>query len=92
MYSTIDSSAIGSIEGPINVDFTPPVGKRAKIASGSGSTFQFDGIKVARPATRRSTWTAKSDTKKDMAELFKRLGKEFEAISKTCEEIAEAAN
>jgi hypothetical protein len=87
----MDSSAIGSIEGPINIDFTPPVGKRAKTASGSGSTVQFDGVEVTRP-TRRSTRSAKSEVKKDMGELFKRLGQEFGAISKTCEEISEAAN
>ena len=89
-YSTVDSSAIGTIEGPINVDFTPPVGKRAKTTASTGTMFHFDGVEVTRPATRRSTQTAKSDAKKDLGELFKHLGQEFKAISKTCAEISEA--
>ena len=87
----IDSSTIRSIGGPINVDFTLPVGKQTKTALGSSSTIQFDRVKVTRP-TRRSTWSAKSDVKKDMGELFKHLRQEFDAISKTYKEIAEAIN
>ena len=91
-YSTINSSTIGLIEGPINVDFTPLVGKWAKMTSSIGSTFHFNRVKVTRSATRRSTQITKSDTKKDMGELFKRLGQEFKVILKTCTEILEAAD
>ena len=74
------------------MDFTPPVGKRAKTTPSTSSVFHFDGVKVTRPATRRSMQTAKSNTKKDLGELFKCLGQEFEVILKTCTEISEATD
>ena len=92
-YSTTDASAIGSIESTAGFDLDPPqpAGKHQKSASGSSSQVRFDGVAVplAR-ATRRSVRTTKANSKKDIHELFKRLGQEFGAVAKTCEEIAEA--
>ena len=102
-YSTTDASSIGRIEilGS-DVDTAQPSGERHKSSSGT-SQVRFDGIMVpagppAPPArkTRKSTRTAKVNEKKDMRELFERLGQEFhttakanEAAAKTCEDIAE---
>ena len=95
-YSTTDASSIGRIEilGS-DIDTAQPSGKRHKSSSGT-SQVRFDGIMVppgptappARP-TRKSTRTAKVNEKKDMRELFERLGQEFGAVAKTCEDIAE---
>ena len=102
-YSTTDASSIGRIEilGS-DIDTAQPSGKRLKSSSGT-SQVRFDGIMVppgptappARP-TRKSTRTAKVNEKKDMRELFERLGQELsaaakahEAASKICEDIAE---
>jgi hypothetical protein len=40
--------------------------------------------------TRKSTRSAKASSKKSAHELFERLGQEFRAVAKTCEDIAEA--
>jgi hypothetical protein len=79
-YSTINSDVIGTIEGPIDIDFesAPPAGKRVKTAQ-SG---EFDGVVLTR--------TAKVPAKKGTRELFKKLGQQFGAVAKTCEEIADA--
>lgn len=83
---------------PIDVDTetAPPAAKRQKTASGSSSRVRFDGVEVnnksnpAPKATRRSTRAAKANSKSDVGELFGQLAKEFQAMSKTCEKIAEA--
>ena len=88
-YSTTDASSIGRIEilGS-DIDTAQPSGKRHK--SASTSQVQFDGIMVpATRATRKSTRTAKANSKKDMHELFEHLGQELGAAAKTCEDIAE---
>ena len=87
-YSTTDANPIGLIE-PIDdadADFAQPLGKRAKTASAGSSHVRFDGVHIPRP-TRKSTRATKANSKK---ELFARLGKEFSAIAKTCEEISGA--
>jgi hypothetical protein len=54
---------------------------------------RFDGV-VLTPnppqASRYSTRAAKVNSKKDVSELFQRLGQEFQAVTKTLEEIAGA--
>jgi hypothetical protein len=92
-YSTVDSTAIGTIDGPINIDFgsAPPVGKRARTATSKGASVRFDGVLLTR-ATRQSTRSAKAAAKKDVGELFKQLGRQFGEVAKTCEDIADAMN
>jgi hypothetical protein len=77
------------------IDTAQPSGKRHKSSSGT-SQVRFDGVMVppappAPPAraTRKSTRTAKANGKKDMRELFERLGQELGAAAKTCEDISE---
>jgi hypothetical protein len=94
-YSATDTSTIGRLEIIGSDNDTPqPTGKRHKAFSGASSQVRFDGIvvppaPVIRP-TRKSTRTAKANSKKDLRELFERLGQEFGAVAKTCEDIAEA--
>jgi len=81
----------------VDVDTEPaqPVGKRLKSASAGSSRVRFDGVEVQGKtspplkAIRRSTRSARANSKKDVGELFGQLAKEFQAISKTCEEIAD---
>ena len=69
-----------------------PQGSSKRQITGS-SQVHFDSINlppnVARP-TRRSTRTARVNTRKNVGELFQRLGREFQAVAKTYEEIAGA--
>lgn len=72
--------------------FNSPQGSSKRQIMGS-SQVHFDSIiltpNVARP-TRRSTRTAKVNTRKNVGGLFQRLGQEFRAVAKTYEEIAGA--
>jgi hypothetical protein len=43
-------------------------------------------------ATRKSMQATKANSKKGMSELFKQLGQEFQAVTKTCKEILEVLN
>ena len=90
--STTDVSSIGRTQ-TVSVDFGPaqPSEKRYKAASGGPSRVRFDSITVlpASRATRNSTRAAKANSKKDIHELFERLGHEFGAVARTCEEIYE---
>ena len=85
-YSTINSDVIGTIEGPIDIDFesAPSAGKRVKTAP-SG---EFDGV-ILTWTTRQSAQTAKVSAKKGTRELFKQLSQQFGAVAKTCEDIAD---
>jgi mevalonate pyrophosphate decarboxylase len=81
----------------MEVDMEPQqVAKRQKNASGSSSRVRFDGVELADKssntpkATRRSARSSKANSKKDVGELFSQLAREYQAISKTCEEIADA--
>lgn len=95
-YSTTGANSIGRIEIlESDIDIAPPSGKRHKSSSGT-SQVRFDGVMVppvppAPPAraTRKSARTAKANEKKDMRELFERLGQELGAAAKTCEEMSE---
>jgi len=90
-YSTTDANPIGNLE-PIDDDDAKspqPVGKRAKTAFASASHIRFNGVSIPKP-TRKSTRATKANSKKDANELFARLGQEFAAIKKTCEDLAEA--
>jgi hypothetical protein len=81
----------------VDVDMEPalPVGKRLKSSSVGSARVRFDGVEVqSKPtpppmATRRSARSAKATPKKDVGDLFAQLAKEYQAISKTCEEIAD---
>ena len=91
--STTDISAIGHTQTvSVALDPARPSGKRHKAAFGGPSRVRFDGITVppAPKATRNCTRAAKANSKKDIHELFDRLGQEFGAVGKTCEEIAES--
>lgn len=89
MYSTTDTQPI---QGFNSVDIFESQGssKRQKTASG----VQFDGVMVTKPpppitrAIRKSTWS-KANTKKSTSELYEWLGKEYQAIVKTCAELSE---
>ena len=49
----------------------------------------FDGVVILWP-TRTSARVAKSTNKVGIAELFQRLGQEFQAVAKTFKEISES--
>jgi hypothetical protein len=92
MYLATDAKPIGRIDS-IDVFNSQGSSKRQKTTSG----VRFDGVMVPKPpqpthrATRKSTRSAKvNNSKKSTSELFERLGQEFQAIAKTCEEISEA--
>jgi hypothetical protein len=88
---TTDANPIGIIK-PIddaNANAAQPVRKRPKTTATSASRVQFDGVSIPK-ATRKSTHTAKANSKKDANELFACLGQEFAAVAQTCEELAEA--
>jgi hypothetical protein len=89
--SVSDASSIGRSDATgFDFEATEPNGKRQKMASGSSAQVRFDGIMVPPvKATRRSTRSAKANSKKDIHELFERLGQEFGAVAKTCKDIAE---
>ena len=50
---------------------------------------QFDGAVILQP-TRTSAHVAKSTNKVGIAELFHRLGQEFQAVVKTFKDISES--
>jgi hypothetical protein len=95
-YSTTSANPIGLMD-VVDVDMEPsqPVGKRLKSAASSSSRVRFDGVEVQGKSTpppksiRRSARSAKANSKKDVGELFGQLAKEYQAISKTCQEIAD---
>jgi hypothetical protein len=80
----------------IDAEAAQPVPKLQKTASASSSRIRFDGVELhdkSNPTpktTRRSTRSTKANSKKDVGELFGQLAKEYQAISKICEEISDA--
>ena len=83
----------------LDVDTEPaqPPPKHLKTAGSSSSRgVRFDGGELYEQSnltpkpTRRSTQSAKANSKKDVGQLFGQLAKEFQVILKTCEEIVEA--
>ncbi|KIM81700.1 hypothetical protein PILCRDRAFT_786567 [Piloderma croceum F 1598] len=96
MFSNETANPVGVVD-VLDVNPMPlPLQKRQKTASGSLSRVRFDGVElndredVAPKPTRQSTRAAKANAKKDVGHLFGQLAKEFQAMSKTCEQIAEA--
>ena len=90
VFSTTDSSAIRYITSS-DLECVPVEGA-AKHQKTGPSPGRLDA--VATPwATRKSTHASKSasnfNSKKDIGDLFRRLGQEFEAVTKTFKEIAE---
>jgi hypothetical protein len=98
VYSTSNTNSIGVMD-VLDVDTEPtqPPPKHLKTAGSSSSHgVQFDGVELYEQSnltpkpTRQSMQSAKANSKKDVRELFGQLAKEFQVISKTCKEIAEA--
>ena len=93
MYSTTDSTPIGTIDPP-DIDFNPPQpdGKRQRVAAKATAHVRFDGVAVPNkpPAATRVTRKSTRATKPNTKELFVRLGQELQNVVKTVEEIAEA--
>jgi hypothetical protein len=97
VYSTASAHPIGHIDTfKGDFDTTPGSSKCQKTASGVSAQVQFDGVVMhnnqCTRATRKSMQTTRVTSKKDINRLFERLGQEFQAIVKTCEDIAEALN
>jgi hypothetical protein len=92
-YSSTDHAPIGHING-VDINFNSPRGSSKRRKMGA-SQVRVDSIIVsrnfARP-TRRSTRTTGVTTKEDVGDMFQRLGREFKAVAKTCEEIAGATD
>ena len=90
VFSTTDSSAIGYITSS-DLECVPVEGaaKRQKTGPSPG---RLDSVTIPR-ATRKSTRASKSasnfNSKKDIGDLFCRLGQKFEVVTKTFKEIAE---
>jgi len=90
MYSTTDAQLIRGFDS-VNIFESQGSSKRQKTASG----VRFDGVMVTKPpppitrATRKLT-RSKANTKKSTSELFEWLGKEYQAIAKTCAELSES--
>jgi len=79
----------------------PPqaIGKRKKTVASGSAHVVFDGVALPPKTTanhqpgqqENSTRVAKATTKKETTSaLFLRLGQEFGALAKTCEELGEA--
>lgn len=93
IYSTTDAKPIGRMDS-MDV-FEEGSSKRQKLGSGRSAHVRFDGVILnksqANPrTTRKSTRATRANTKKGVSELFERLGQEFKAVAKTCEEISGA--
>ena len=90
VFSTTDSSAIRYIASS-DLKCVPVEGA-AKHQKTGPSPGRLDAV-ATPPATRKSTCASKFasnfNSKKDIGDLFCRLGQEFEAVTKTFKEIAE---
>ena len=80
------SAPIGHI-ATSDFDITSSQGAPKRQKTGP-SQDRFDGVVILRP-TRTSARVAKSTNKADIAELFQRLGQDFQAVAKTFKEISE---
>jgi hypothetical protein len=98
LYSITDGAPIGRLDTTnlkLNFDLALN-GKRQKTTSVGSSQVRFDGVVLGdnvEPGprvTRKLTRSTKASSKKSAHELFERLGQEFWAVAKTCEDIAEA--
>ena len=90
VFSTTDSSAIGYITSS-DLECIPVEGA-TKCQKTGPSSGRLDAVAIPW-ATRTSTRVSKSasnfNSKKDIGDLFCRLGQEFEVVTKTFKEIAE---
>jgi len=99
VYSASGSNSIGIIEQLNEADIPQGGSKRQKTGAGATAHVRFDGATATtstRPTprpTRKSTRSAKAtpkiedNSKLEINELFAKLGKEFYAIRKACENI-----
>jgi hypothetical protein len=91
-----DANSIGNMD-QIDIDGNHPqaIGKRRRTGTSGPARVQFDAIELPEASnhavreTRRSTRVAKGKGKQHAADLFSRLGQEFRAIAKTCEELGD---
>ncbi len=82
---------------PINVDADPPqnIGKRRRTGPSGPRRVVLDSVTLqqklppAARSTRRSTQNTNANGKKDVSNLFARLGQEFHAIAMTFEQLGE---
>ena len=81
------SAPIGHI-ATSDFDITSGQGASKRQKTGP-SQDRFDSVVILRP-TRTSACVAKSTNKAGIAELFQRLGQEFQAVMKTFKEISES--
>ena len=84
----MNSAAIGYIDS-FHIDFCPEQGSSKSQKKGP-SQARFDGVVLTSWVTRTSTCTTKFHSKRDIGELFQRLGQEFKAVGKTFKDIAAA--
>ena len=90
VFSTTDSSAIGYIASS-DLECVPVEGA-AKCQKTGPSPGRLDAVatpQATRKSTRASKSTSNFNSKKDIGDLFCRLGQEFEAVTKTFKEITE---
>jgi hypothetical protein len=95
MYSTTDGKPIGRFNA-VDV-FAQGSSKHLKTASGSSARVRFNSVTLPKgqaPArvTRNLTRSTKANSEKTMSELFEQLGREYQAIAKTCEAMSEACD
>jgi hypothetical protein len=98
-YSTTGTNSIGHLE-PYDDELDPPQGSSKYQKTGAGETAVVRSNATTPPnnphtalrLTRHSARSAKANSKKTVGKLVERLGREFQAIAKTCEGIAEAIN
>ena len=90
VFSTTDSSAIGYIASS-DLECIPVEGATKRQKTGP-SPSRLDSVAIPQ-ATRKLTRASKSasnfNSKKDIGDLFRRLGQEFEVVTKTFNKIAE---
>ena len=62
--------------------------KRTQTIAGHESQVEFDGV-VALKATRKSTQMVRGSMKRDMGELYRRLGQEVAVVTKTFDDTVD---
>ena len=90
VFSTTDSSAIRYITSS-DLKCVPVEGA-AKCQKTGPSPSRLDAVTIpwaSRKSTRASKSTSNFNSKKDIGDLFCRLGQEFEVVTKTFKEITE---
>ena len=95
IYSTTNVKPIGRMDS-MDV-FEEGSLKCQKLGSGRSAHVHFDSMILNKPqatpqTTRKLMRATRANTKKGVCKLFERLGQEFKAVAKTCEEISGALN